>query len=500
MNEKKRILVTGATGYIGGRLAPRLLEAGFAVRVFVRNAGKLEERDWAHDENVEIFTGDLNDPDSLRPALEGCDAAFYLVHSMEAVGDEYRERDRKLAQNFVDVAHESGLPRIIYLGGLGEAGNDLSEHLQSRREVEEILASRDPQLTVLRAAMIIGSGSASFEILRYLVERLPVMITPKWVRTKCQPIAVRNVLHYLVECLRVPETAGRTLDIGGPEVMTYQEIMRTMARAAQLPRRLVIPVPLLTPKLSSLWIHLVTPLSHRIARPLAEGLKNPVVCRNDDATELMPQDLLTVREAIDAALGKIARGEVETSWSAAGEIPGDPDWAGGTTFTDERTCMIDATAPIIFRTFCRLGGKHGYFAADWLWHLRGWMDRLVGGPGLRRGRRHPVDIAFGETLDFWRVTSIDDDDHLELRAEMKLPGIAMLRFAVEDDGDGRPCRLRQTAKFKPKGLMGIAYWYCVVPLHGIVFRGMMNGIKQEAERREKERAATQHQEAELAQV
>jgi len=406
----------------------------------------------------------------------------FVRASMEAVGVAYRERDRQLATIFATAAEQAGVQRIIYLGGLGETGAALSEHLASRREVERALATGRVPVTVFRAAMIIGSGSASFEILRYLVERLPIMITPKWVSTESQPIAVRNVLHYLVACLTVPETIGRTLDIGGPEVTTYREIMRTMAAARGLPKRRIIPVPVLTPRLSSLWIHLVTPISHRIARPLAEGLKNRVVCRDDEAARLIPQELLTVRKAIDAALGKLRSHEVETMWSDAGTIPGDPDWAGGKVFLDQRSIDIAAGAPEVFRAFCHLGGDHGYYAADWLWHLRGWMDKLVGGPGLRRGRRDPEHLAFGEALDFWRVTGIETNRSLELRAEMKLPGVALLSFEVAPSADNvERCTLIQTARFKPKGLLGLAYWYAVVPMHGIVFAGMIKGIRRAAE-------------------
>ncbi|MCA9254599.1 MAG: SDR family NAD(P)-dependent oxidoreductase, partial [Phycisphaerales bacterium] len=298
------ILVTGASGYIGGRLTPRLLAAGYRVRCLARDPRKLATRHWASDPNVEIVQGDVADADSLRYAMRGCDVAYYLVHSMMAVGDAYRSHDRRVAENFARAASEADVRRIVYLGGLGETGADLSEHLTSRREVETALATGTAKVTVFRAAMIIGSGSASFEILRYLVERLPIMLTPRWVRTESQPIAVRNVLHYLVECLHVPETIGRTLDIGGPDIVTYRELMDVMSDALGLRRRIVVTIPVLTPRLSSLWIHLVTPLSHRIARPLAEGLRNRVVCRNDEAAQLMPQPLLSSSEAIDAALGR----------------------------------------------------------------------------------------------------------------------------------------------------------------------------------------------------
>jgi uncharacterized protein YbjT (DUF2867 family)/uncharacterized protein YndB with AHSA1/START domain len=472
------VLVTGATGYIGGRLVPRLLEAGHRVRCLAREPRKLDGRPWADDPRVQVVAGDTADIASLRRALEGCGAAFYLVHSMVAAGHEYAERDRAMAQTFARAAEDTGLERIVYLGGLGELGAGLSEHLASRREVEELLASGQTPVTVLRAAMIIGSGSASFEILRYLVERLPVMITPRWVTTESQPIAVRNVVQYLVDCLAVPETAGRTLDIGGPDVLSYRDLMRIMAEERGLRRRYVIPVPVLSPRLSSLWIHLVTPLSHRIARPLAEGLRNRVVCRNDDAQRLMPQTLLTVREAIRAALDRVAHEDVPTSWSMAGPVPGDPDWAGGTVFTDCRSLVVEASPEAVWRAVVRIGGGHGWYAADGLWRLRGWLDRLVGGPGLRRGRRDPDEVGFGEALDFWRVAGIEKNRHLSLRAEMKLPGEALLEFSLEPEAAGT--RLTQTARFLPRGLAGLAYWYSVLPLHGIVFRGMLKGIQRAA--------------------
>ncbi len=478
----KTVFVTGASGYIGGRLVPRLLERGYRVRCAVREPRKLSDRTWAENPSAEIVRCDVADRDALHAALQGCHAAYYLVHSMMVAGAEYREHDRLLARGFAEAAEAAGLARIIYLGGLGEIGDKLSEHLASRREVEAALASGSVPVTVLRAAMIIGSGSASFEILRYLVERLPIMITPRWVSTEAQPIAVRNVLHYLVACLEEPATIGRTLDVGGPDIMAYRDIMQTMAQALGLRKRLVIPVPVLTPRLSSLWIHLVTPLSHRIARPLAEGLRNRVVCRDDEARRLMPQQLLTVRESIDAALGKLETHDVETSWSDAGPIPGDPDWSGGKVFVDRRTIQANAPAEAAFRAICRIGGGQGYYAADWLWCLRGWIDRLFGGPGLRRDRRAPETVSYGEALDFWRVTGIEPHRRLELRAEMKLPGEASLEFEIQPHPDDeRRCTIIQTARFKPRGLFGLAYWYAVLPLHSIVFSRMLKGIRRAAE-------------------
>lgn len=473
------VAITGATGYIGGRLAPRLLDSGFRIRCLVRTPAKLQDREWAKDSRVEVRQTDLEDAESLTRNLHGCQAAFYLVHSMSSAGAEYAQQDRRLASIFADAAQKAGVGRIIYLGGLGETGEDLSEHLSSRREVEHALASTGVTVTVLRAAMIIGSGSASFEILRYLVERLPVMITPKWVSTMSQPIAVENVIEYLARTLSKPEMAGGIFDIGGPDVLCYRDIMRIMAEELGLRRRWIIPVPVLTPRLSSYWIHLITPLSHKIAKPLAEGLKNPVVCRENRITQLIPQELLTVREAIRAALRQMTENQVETNWSMAGPMPGDPDWAGGRVFRDEREMTIHAPDWAIFRAICRAGGGHGWYAADWLWRIRGWVDLLVGGPGLRRGRRDSETIGYGEALDFWRVVGLEPNRSLALRAEMKLPGEALIEFRIEPK-NGTGFTLTQRALFYPRGLFGLLYWYAVAPLHHFVFRGMLLGIEREA--------------------
>lgn len=473
------MLVTGATGYVGGRLVARLLDAGYRVRCLARAPRKLAARAWVADPRVEIVPADIEDASATATAMRGCAAAYYLVHSM-ATGPAYAAADQRMAQAFSRAAARAGLPRIIYLGGLGESGAGLSEHLSSRREVEHALRGPVP-VTVFRAAMIIGSGSASFEILRYLVERLPVMVTPRWVATEAQPIAISNVLTYLVACLSVPETVGRTLDIGGPDILTYRALMDIMAAELGLRRRLVLPVPVLTPRLSSLWIHLVTPVGHRIARPLAEGLRNRVVCRDDEASRLMPQALLSVRDAIRQALRQQAGHEVETIWSDAGAMPGDPDWAGGTVFVDRRETTIHAPAATVYRALCGLGGEHGWYGADRLWRVRGAVDRLVGGPGLRRGRRDPDRLAYGDAVDFWRVSTLEPDRFLSLRAEMRLPGEAALEFSIEPAERPERTRLVQTARFRPRGLLGLAYWYGVMPLHGFVFHRMLAGIRRLAE-------------------
>jgi len=476
------VFVTGATGYIGGRLAPRLIERGYHLRCLARSEAKLRARPWSGHEQIEVVEGDASDEEGLAASMKGCVAAYYLVHSMDAAGPEYRRRDQALAETFGRAAMRAGVARIIYLGGLGETGSGLSEHLASRREVEVALARSGVPVTVLRAAMIIGSGSASFEILRYLVERLPIMITPRWVSTESQPIAIRDVLFYLIAALEEPATTGKTLDIGGPDVWSYERVMREMASALRLRRRVVIPVPVLTPRLSSLWIHLVTPLHARIARPLAEGLRNRVVCRSDEALRLMPHRCLTIREAMDAALAKVQARDIETAWSDAGVMPGDPSWAGGTVFVDRREVSTLATPAAVWEAVTVLGGERGYYAVDWLWRLRGILDRLAGGPGLRRGRRSPKELRLGDALDFWRVSAIAAPRRLELTAEMRLPGVATLTF----DLDPAPAlhagtRLVMTARFRPRGLLGLAYWYSVLPLHGIVFRGMLDGLIRTAE-------------------
>lgn len=482
------ILVTGATGYVGGRLVPALLERGYRVRCIVRDPRKLEERPWRNDSRVDIVQGDLSQVHELTEQLSGCHSAYYLIHSMESAGRKYVEQDELLAKNFAQAAANAGVERVIYLGGLGEMGTGLSHHLQSRRQVEETLASTGIPVTSLRAAMIIGSGSASFEILRYLVERLPIMITPRWVRTECQPIAIADVLYWLVECLITPETTGRKLEIGGPDVISYHNLMQVVAEELGLRHRLIIGVPVLTPRLSSAWISLITPVTYRIARPLADGLRNRVVVNDETVQELMPHQTLSVREAIREAISHTQAGEVPTHWSAAGPIPGDPDWAGGKVYIDQRAIEIDADPATVFDAVCLVGGGHGWYAGDILWRIRGWMDQVVGGPGLRRGRRHPENVEYGEALDFWRVVGLQRNRSLLLHAEMKLPGTAQLGFELVPLEERT--KLMMTARFRPRGLFGIAYWYAVVPLHHFVFSGMLKGIKRKAESRAQTEAAS----------
>jgi uncharacterized protein YbjT (DUF2867 family) len=479
-----RIAVAGATGYIGARLVPRLLGGGRRVRCLVRAPRKLADRPWIANPAVEVITCDLDDAGAVEEALAGCDVLYYLVHGMQSAGRDYANRDRAMAGTVSRAARSAGVGRIVYLGGLGSSDADsLSEHLASRREVERVLAESGVPLTTFRAAMIIGSGSASFEILRYLTERLPMMITPKWVSTPCQPIAVRDVLHYLVACLDVPATTGRTLEIGGPDVVAYADLIQRMAAARGLPKRRIVPVPLFTPRLSSLWIHIVTPVDAAIARPLAEGLRNPVVVHDHTAATLMPQPLLSVSAAIELALAAESRADIESTWTAAGPIPGDPDWAGGKVFEDRRERFVAAAPAAVFAAVATLGGRRGWYRYNRLWLTRGILDRLIGGPGWQRARRHPTELAWGDVVGFWRVVAVERPTALALRAEMRVPGDAVLEFriapAVGADGQAGSIVV-QTARFRPRGLLGLFYWYGVAPFHGLVFSGLLDGIAQAA--------------------
>jgi uncharacterized protein YbjT (DUF2867 family) len=478
------ILVAGATGYIGSRLIPRLLEAGYPVRALARAPDKLSGRPWAQHPALEIVRGDLLDGESLLRAVTGCRTVFYLVHSMYPEVTDFAATDRTAADNLVAATEAADIERIIYLGGLGEEQASLSPHLLSRGEVGQILAAGRVPVTVFRAAMIIGSGSASFEILRYLVDRLPVIVTPRWVSTRCQPIGVRNVLHYLVACLEVPETIGQSFDIGCPEIVTYRQLMRIYAEEAGLHKRLIIPVPVLTPRLSSYWIHLVTPVPAALAKPLAEGLSSPVICRETRIRQLIPQTLFDCRTAIRLALERLREHQVESTWFDAGSIPpaewgipGDPHWAGGAVYQDARRIIIDAEPEQVWQAVSRIGGSSGWYYADWLWQLRGWLDQLVGGIGLRRGRRSQDELSVGDALDFWRVAGLNKSVSLLLVAEMKLPGQATLSFELLPLGPGRT-ELRQIARFLPRGLSGLIYWWLVAPFHSYVFNGMLRGIAE----------------------
>ena len=479
----KPILVTGATGYVGGRLVPRLLDAGYAVRAMGRSLEKMACRPWGHHPRVTLVQGNVLNPADLKTAAAGCGVAYYLVHSMVAQKKRYADADRSGARNMVAAAAEGGLERIIYLGGLGSLTDPrISRHLRSRHEVGEVLASGPVPVTVLRAAMILGSGSASFEILRYLTERLPVMITPRWVFTPSQPIAIRNVLDYLQGCLEHPETAGETYDIGGPDVLNYSQLVQIFAEEAGLRRRLIIPVPVLTPGLSARWIHLVTPVPAAIAQPLTEGLSVPTVCEDHRIRDIVPLDLIGCRAAIRLALERVRQEMVETCWSDAGSLHppewaacGDAHYAGGTILECGYRVRLRASAAEVWRPVSRIGGDTGWYFGKPLWHLRGLMDRLAGGIGLRRGRRHASDLRVGDALDFWRVLEVQPRQRLLLLAEMKLPGEALFVIRLTPGGEGAGW-LQFLSRFMPRGIVGILYWYTLYPFHQWVFNGMLKSI------------------------
>lgn len=476
------VLVTGGSGYVGGRLIPLLLERGCRVRALVRHPEKLACRPWGRHPALELAAGDALDAEAFRRAARGCGAAFYLIHSMIAQSEAYAEADRRAARNMAQAAAAEGLARIIYLGGLGESGDTrLSRHLRSRHEVEWILAQGPVPVTNLRAAMILGAGSASFEMLRYLVERLPVMTAPRWIRTPCQPIAIGDVLGYLAGCLEVPRTAGDTFDIGGPEVTSYRELIRIYAQEAGLPPRLVIPVPVLTPWLSAKWIHLVTPVPAAIAQPLAEGLSTPVVCRDHRIRDLIPLRLSGCRETIRRSLERVRQERVETCWADAGPLAypewvacGDATYAGGTVMRIGWRVRSSAPVARIWPAVERLGGRCGWYVAPRLWQLRGLLDRLCGGPGLSRGRRSPEDLRVGDPVDFFRVLALEPPHHLVLGSEMKAPGEALLEFAVREHPQGS--ELEVISRYLPRGLAGLAYGAALAPVHEWLFRRLAAAI------------------------
>ncbi|WP_460445269.1 SDR family oxidoreductase [Angustibacter aerolatus] len=475
-------LVTGATGYIGGRLVPELLAAGFTVRCLVRRPAKLRDRPWV--DQVEVVEGDAGDAEAVQRAAQDTDVAYYLVHSL-ASGKRFERRDRDMARAFGRGARKAGARRIVYLGGLYPEGVDLSPHLDSRKEVGEILLDSGVPTVVLRAAVIIGSGSASFEMLRYLSERLPAMITPRWVDSRIQPIAVRDVLRYLVGAADVPADVSRGFDIGGSDVLTYRDMMLRYAAVAQLPKRRIVKVPVLTTRLSSHWVGVITPVPNAIARPLVESLVHEVICKEHDIAQHVPdppEGLLGFERSVELALQRVREYDVQTSWTSADAqnspsdpLPTDPDWAGGSLYVDDRSGRVDASPEALWKVIEGIGGEHGWYSWPMGWWARGVMDRMTGGPGLRRGRRNPFDLRVGDALDWWRVEEIQDGRLLRLRAEMRLPGLAWLELLDETDDEGRTV-FRQRAIFAPHGLAGEAYWQAIKPFHGIVFGGMQQQI------------------------
>jgi uncharacterized protein YbjT (DUF2867 family) len=481
-----KVLGTGATGYIGGRLVPRLLGHGFEVRCMSRDPDQLTLDPWR--DQVEVVEADALNPASLGEALDGCDAAYYLIHTMEGSPKRFTERDRSAAQNFRDAADRVGLRRIVFLGGLGIDDEDLSEHLASRHEVGRILASGDTPVVELRAAVIIGSGSLSFEMIRHLTEVIPVIMRPRWVGTRCQPIAVRNVLEILVAVLDDPDPVDRIYDIGGPDILTYAEMMQIYADVAGLKKRVIVPLPIFSARLSPLLVGLATPLPVGVARPLIESLRHDVVVSEGSPPGFSPASLLTYRESLERALARVSHSEVETRWSdavstPAAALPGDPVWSGAAMNGDRRVATSSASEDDLFWAVTRIGGDVGYYTMNWTWILRGWFDRLIGGVGLRRGRRHPEELRPGEALDFFRVAAIDPEQHrLLLRAEMKVPGEAWLGWTTEPAGNGS--RLIQVAQFAPRGLAGRLYWWSLLPFHAPIFSRMAQRIARAAERRD----------------
>jgi uncharacterized protein YbjT (DUF2867 family) len=472
------ICLTGGTGYIGGRLLSLLESRNLRVRCLTRRPESLENHVSA---TTQVVNGDVLDRDSLKPGLEGVNTAFYLVHSMGTHGD-FEEDDRRGAANFAEAARASGVRRIIYLGGLGESSEELSPHLRSRHEVGEILRSSEAQVIEFRASVIIGSGSLSFELIRALVERLPMMICPRWVATPTQPIAVEDILAYLQAALDWDGSESRVFEIGGPDQVSYGDIMREYARQRGL-RRLMISVPVLTPRLSSLWLGLVTPVYARVGRKLIEGVRNPTLVHDTTALETFDIRPRGLRDAIQRALVNEDLELAETRWSDALSSGSEPaKWGGrrlGSRIVDSRVVNVDVPPDAAFEPIQRIGGERGWYFATWLWQIRGWLDLLVGGVGMRRGRRDPIELRVGDALDFWRVEAFERGQRLRLAAEMRVPGRAWLEFEVSEI-DGKS-ELRQTAIFDPLGLPGLAYWYALYPLHELVFSQMLRGIARAAE-------------------
>jgi uncharacterized protein YbjT (DUF2867 family) len=471
------ILITGATGYVGGRLRWRLEEGGRSLRCLVRRPEELVSR---VGPTTEVVRGDVLERASLEPALSGIECAYYLIHSMGSSLD-FEERDRRAARNFAEAARSAGVRRIVYLGGLGHGG-DLSPHLRSRHEVGAVLRESGVPVLELRASIVLGSGSLSFEMIRALVERLPVMITPRWVNVEAQPIAIDDLLDYLVQALEVPLGESCVLEIGGADRVSYGDLMHEYARQRGL-KRVMIRVPVLTPRLSSLWLSLVTPLYASVGRKLIESIKHPTVVRDPAALELFALRPRGMRAAIAAAIGNEERAFAESRWTDAFSSGGDGRACGGVRFQnrviDSRRRSVAVAARQAFAPIRRIGGATGWYAHDWLWRLRGFLDLLVGGVGMRRGRPHPDRLRVGDALDFWRVEAYQPDRLLRLRAEMKLPGRAWLEFEVEPLEAG--ATIRQTALFDPAGLAGLAYWYLIQPLHRLVFSSMLEGIARAAD-------------------
>jgi uncharacterized protein YbjT (DUF2867 family) len=470
-----RVAVVGASGYIGSHLVPKLVEAGHTVVACARNRDVLEARGW---DGVEVRSVDVLNAGSIGDAIAGCDAAYYLVHSMGS-GADFASRDRRAARNFAEAAAEAGVRRIIYLGGLVPAGH-ISRHLKSRAETGDVLREAGVPVTELRAGIIVGAGSAGFEIIRDLVNHLPLMIVPRWVLSKTAPIALDDILEYLVRCLDEEATTGRTFDVAGPEILRYQDLLAQFGRIAGKRPRL-INVPVLTPRLSSYWLGLVTSVPANVARPLVEGLREDLVPQNRDIESIISIPLHTYGEAVETALQAERSEPLPARWAeGALRFRGYRQDVSYYSKGERTVTEASVDGPTLWETVCTVGGKRGWFYADWLWTIRGMMDRMIGGPGMRRGRRHPRDLRIGDAVDFWRVVGLEPGKRLTLMAEMKLPGEAVLEFEVDDRNDGTSS-LVTTARFHPRGVAGLLYWYAVTPLHGLIFSRMPRGITRAAE-------------------
>lgn len=480
MGDPKLILVTGATGYVGGRLVPRLLEAGYRVRCLVRDPARLEGRPWR--KQVEVVGGDALDLRVLTDAMRDVSVAYYLIHGLQG-GKVNAERDLQVARNFASAADEAGIQRIIYLGELVDPTDNLSPYLRSRHETGYMLRYSRVPVTEIRAGMIVGSGSVLFEMIRYLTEREPLLVCPAWYFSLAQPIAIRDVLAYLIAALETPESLNRVIEVGGPTRLTYAEMLLEYAKERGLKRRL-IRTPFYAPRLSAYWVHMVTPIHWRVVAPLIEGLRAELIVRDDAARKIFPQiQPIGFRTAVHLALNRVQRDNVETSWMdalviAQGDVKPYVFTVEEGMFVERRQTLLDLPAETVHRAYTGIGGARGWLYMDWAWALRGWMDKAIGGVGLRRGRRHPDEVRTGESLDFWRVEAVEQNHLLRLRAEMKVPGKAWLEF-ISEPSDGKT-RFTVAAYFEPFGLPGLLYWYAMWPFHKFIFDGLTRRLASRA--------------------